>query len=152
LTKFLSALMLLPSPSRGALHEASGVEGDAAPAGRGGRTSCTRVVEGHRPAPLRGSAAMARLDVVRVKAAKAVGWHLLRCAQYPEERSFDQTERRWWRAVRRCAVGSRRRSGLSLLRPTYHFAPCGVPLPLMVGEATAHPSDAPAPRDGGPAT
>jgi hypothetical protein len=37
---------------------------------------------------------MARLDVVRVKAAKAVGWHLLRCAQYPEERSFGQTERR----------------------------------------------------------
>ena len=32
---------------------------DAAPAGWGGRTSSTRVVEGHRPGPLRGSAASA---------------------------------------------------------------------------------------------
>ena len=36
-----------------------------------------------------GSLPLARLDAVRAKAEKSVGWLPLGSAQYPEERSFD---------------------------------------------------------------
>ncbi len=40
--------------------------------------------------PHYGGLPLARLDVVRAKAGKPVGWHPVGCGQYPEERSFGQ--------------------------------------------------------------
>ena len=39
--------------------------------------------------PHYGGLPLARLDVVRAKAEKSVGWLPMGSAQYPEERSFD---------------------------------------------------------------
>ena len=43
--------------------------------------------------PHYGGLPLARLDVVRAKAEKSVGWLPKGSAQYPEERSFGQKER-----------------------------------------------------------
>jgi hypothetical protein len=93
----------------------------------------TRVVGGYRPGPIRGSAASARLDAVRAKAGKPVGW--LSCGKAPSTRkngpSTSKTSR--WRAVRRCAAQACWRSSLSEQRQVHSSAPCGVPPPLMSG-------------------
>ena len=74
--------------------------------------SRTRVVGGHRPGPIRGPAASARLDVVRAKAGKPVGW--LSCGKAPSTRKNGPPIRKNVAVARRKAL---RGSGLLAIQP-----------------------------------
>ena len=98
--------------------------------------------------PHYGGLPLARLDAVRAKAGKPAGSISCgRWAQYPEERSFGQKERRGGTpsgvAQLRFAGDPAGRSGVQC----YPSAPDGVLPPLMVEGRSAQTSDAPAPRE-----
>ncbi len=95
-----------------------------------------------------GALPLARLDVVRAKAEKSVGW--LSCGKAPSTRkngpSTGKTSR--WRAVRRCAVWARWRS--SVERTASSPLKCALrraTSPSCLKGRNAYTSDAEAPRE-----
>jgi hypothetical protein len=98
----------------------------------------TRVVGGRRPGPIRGSAASARLDVVRAKAGKPAGWLSPGFASEPKGKAPSTRKngpsirknvavaRR--KALRGCGVAGDPARRAASVTP----APCGAPPPLMV--------------------